>query len=61
MSYAALAMIAASAAAIGVGRADMHPDAFEAQAVQAAGLGGAVEQRRQRERALAARRRRTPA
>ena len=32
----------------GVGRADMHPDAFEPQAEQAAGLAGAVEQPGQR-------------
>ena len=45
----ALALIASSASGDGVGRADMHPQAFQPQPVQAAGCGGAVEQRGERE------------
>ncbi len=36
----------------GIGRADMHPHAVEPQAEQPSRLGGAIEQRRHRERAV---------
>ena len=47
-----LAAIACFRLRDGLGRADMHPQAFQPQAVQASGFDGAGEQLGQRERAL---------